>query len=326
MKISAKVKYLTVFVVVVGLISFFYHHKAALLAEQQCVAAGTIPVKYGKLSYEIFGKKGTPIIVAHGGPGLGYGYLLPQMLELAKDHQVIFYDQQGAGKSVNGKVNPEGINMPQFVADLESLRSALGWQKVILLGHSWGGLLAMNYAIKFPQHLESLVLMNSAPATSKGWHAFIQQYLATNAPVQERLAAIQAMPKFVDGDPKLVKKFLKISLARYFVKMADVEKLSLNFTNASAQAFLQTASLLNNGYLAEPYDLTTELQQLAVPTLVVHGAHDLIPLWTAEEIAHAIAKSKLRVIKDSGHFPFIEKPTELFRDLRWFWHDLITAK
>jgi proline iminopeptidase len=113
-----------------------------------------------KLFSQSFGT-GTPIIVVHGGPGLDHAYFLPQMLELAKDHQLIFYDQRGSGKSLETELSPELMNVNQFIQDLEDLRKDLGLNSFVLLGHSWGGELAMHYAVTYPESISALILMRA---------------------------------------------------------------------------------------------------------------------------------------------------------------------
>lgn len=90
----------------------------------------------------VFGK-GEPIIVVHGGPGLSQDYLLPQMAKLAQTNLVIFYDQRGCGLST-GAINEDSIQIKTFVDDLEAIRKSFGYKKVTVLGHSWGGFLAMD--------------------------------------------------------------------------------------------------------------------------------------------------------------------------------------
>ena len=137
--------------------------------------SGYVSVDGAKLYYQTIGK-GTPVIMLHGGPGLDHTYFLPQMRKIGEKHQAVFYDQRGSGKSESTSLDSKDININQFVQDLEHLRQALGYEKVTVLGHSWGGLLAMNYAIKYPEHTKALILMNSAPATMGGWTAFEKEF------------------------------------------------------------------------------------------------------------------------------------------------------
>ncbi len=100
------------------------------------------------LYYETIGD-GTPIVVVHGGPGLDHSYLLPQMGELAKGYKLIFYDQRAMGKS-SADFDTNLMTMNSFVEDLEGIRKAFGLEKMNLMGHSWGGLVSMFYAIRYP--------------------------------------------------------------------------------------------------------------------------------------------------------------------------------
>lgn len=117
------------------------------------IKEGFVEAKNGRIYYQIVGK-GDPVIVIHGGPGLDQGYLLPGMALLAKNHQVIFYDQCGSGRSSISVIDEQHINDEQFVEDLETLRKALGHPKITLVGHSLGGLLAMRYAIKYSSNVK----------------------------------------------------------------------------------------------------------------------------------------------------------------------------
>src|SRR5579864_5985707 len=100
-----------------------------------------VPVSGTRLFCQTFGENKPPVIVLHGGPGLGHGYLLPQMSNLGKFSFAIFYDQRGTGKSSS---NDDWHRDPfkVYVNDIHQLRESFGLEKVSLLGHSWGGILA----------------------------------------------------------------------------------------------------------------------------------------------------------------------------------------
>lgn len=144
--------------------------KSSVTQHQQ----GFVKVKDGSLYYDEIGQ-GIPIIVVHGGPGLDHGYLQPQLSQLAANHKLIFYDQRGSGKSLETPLDEEYINIHQFVEDIEDLRKSLGLNKFVLMGQSWGGLLAMQYAVDHQDHLMGLILLDSAPADYKGQKAFIDE-------------------------------------------------------------------------------------------------------------------------------------------------------
>ena len=139
-------------------LSFFI---AALFAISSCNFSNQeIIVKSGVQSIngtELFVKtmgKGEPILIVHGGPGLSHDYYLPHLESLAQDHQLIFYDQRVSGASLMN-VDSSSINLDAFIEDIEALRKKFGIRVINLMAHSFGGLIAMNYAIKYPEKVKS---------------------------------------------------------------------------------------------------------------------------------------------------------------------------
>ena len=136
---------------------------ASLRSDQPASREGFAPVKNAELFYREIGQ-GQPIIVIHGGPDFGHTYLLPDMDRLSDSYRLIYYDQRGRGMS-RGELRLEEISIKQTVEDLDRLRSFLELEAVAVLGHSWGGRVAMYYAIQHPDRVSHMVLMNTAPAS-----------------------------------------------------------------------------------------------------------------------------------------------------------------
>jgi proline iminopeptidase len=132
------------------------------------LSSGLLPVNGTELYYRILGE-GEPILVLHGGPGMSHDYLLPQMSQLAENYQLIFFDQRSCGRSA---LNPDSVNlsMDQLVEDIDFLREHFDIEKVNLMGHSWGGLLAMWYARQYPENMNKLLLINSVGANQNYAH------------------------------------------------------------------------------------------------------------------------------------------------------------
>ncbi len=110
---------------------------------------------------------GEPFVVLHGGPGMWHDELFPFFGDLATDHQVVFYDQRGNGKSLMGEITAENFTVDWLVSDLDELRTAWGFDRISIIGHSWGGLLAMYYAAKHPSRVRRLVLIDAAPVNTE---------------------------------------------------------------------------------------------------------------------------------------------------------------
>src|ERR1051326_6883341 len=104
---------------------------------------------------------GPPVVVLHGGPGAHHDYLLPQYDRLALGRTLLYYDQRGGGRAPVPRDTPVGWR--EHVADLEALRDHWGLEQVTLLGYSWGGLLAVLYALEHPARIDRLVLVSSPP-------------------------------------------------------------------------------------------------------------------------------------------------------------------
>lgn len=281
--------------------------------------SGYVQVDQGKLFYQKFGS-GTPVIILHGGPGLDQSYLLPQMQALAKNHEVIFYDQRGSGKSLETKINPYYITLDQFTKDLEKLRKQLGITQFILLGHSWGGLLAMNYAIKYPHNLTALILVSTAPADFKGQQAFIAESAKRTKSVKNKLTPLSNYQEFEKLSASEIAKLYRILFSIcHFYNSGDAEQLSLTMSAASAKSGARVREVMSKtSWLRPDLNLLPQLKKLNVPTLILHGQQDVIPLWTAKEIQAAIPDAKIITLKKCGHFPYIETPDEMFSQISNF--------
>lgn len=272
---------------------------------------GYLNIAGAKLYYQIFGK-GEPIIMIHGGPGLGFGYLLPQMLELSANHELIFYDQRGSGKSLNTPINEQTINMRRFVEDLHSLIKGLGYEKVTLLGHSWGGLLAMNYAITHPDQINTMILANPMPANRAEFLKFVNEYDKRTADITDQLYEIQDSSQFMAGDPETIKKYYYLIFANYFADPEMVNKLSLNLTPLSALNGFKVASIMQKTYLSNQFNLLPSLAKLKIPTLIIYGTSDLTSRNSVEQINSSMPNSQLLLIEESGNFAYIEQPIAFF--------------
>jgi proline iminopeptidase len=281
------------------------------ITEGQIITDGTI------LYYKIVGK-GDPIIIIHGGPGMDHGYFLPSMLELSKNHQIIFYDQRGCGKSIAEKIDIDSINIETFVNDLECLRNSLGLNKITVLGHSWGAMLAMQYAIKYSQNLSALVLVESISADFNGHNAFIKECAKRTRKISKEIDSITNSLEFKKGDPKFVTKFYKIILETYLYDPKKIDEISLVFEPFSAANGFKVYDIFDKNFLKSNFNIFSALKNLSVPTLIIHGESDPIPLESAKQINSAITGSKLIILKKCGHFPFVEQSENFFSLLEEF--------
>ncbi|MFZ4100105.1 MAG: proline iminopeptidase-family hydrolase [Chlamydiia bacterium] len=260
--------------------------------------------------------EGSPVVVLHGGPGMSHDYLLPYLARLADKHQVIFYDRRGCGRST-GAIDEDSMSLATFVEDLESVRKAYGFQQIALLGHSWGGLLAMVYAIAHPESVSKLILADTVPASSEEFELFNREKSKRMAPLQKELKAIEETEGFRQGDPETVEKYYQLYFCGYFY---DPDQVWLLDTKMSTKAFLNglKVSELVRAHFATPFSYHDRLKKLDTPTLILHADHDIIPPAAIESLQTSLRGSKYVLLKNSGHFPYIEAPEAFFKEVEEF--------
>lgn len=262
---------------------------------------------------------GNPIIVIHGGPGLSQDYLLPHMATLAESNLVIFYDQRGCGLST-GEVNADSIRIEVFLDDLESIRKTFGFKKITVLGHSWGGFLAMQYALTYPEAVEKLILMNTMPASHEGWSLFHKEQLQRLAPYQHELKAIRESKNFMQGDPVTIESYYRMIYRTYCYNPENADLINLQKSPKASYNGWKIYEIFHQNVISRPFNFHDQLKQLNIPAIIVHGDVDPIPSLTAVKINESISDSKYFLIENCGHFPYVEAPDVLFKNLNDFLH------
>ena len=276
---------------------------------------GFVKTANGQLYHQTMGQ-GDPVIVIHGGPGMDQGYLLPGMAALAKKHQVVFYDQLGSGRSTATIIDESHITINSFVEDIETLRKALKFEKVTIVGHSWGGMLAMHYAVKYPKNIKKLVLMNTV--ASSGIHDFLEEVEKRTQPSASEFEKLKASQEFIDSDPQAIAQYYRLFFQYYFHNPADLEKLNLQLEPKGAATGMKVAKILEESIFGKYTDQHDDLQKLKIPALIIHGDSDVMPMSAANSLAHSIRGSKLVVLKNCGHFPYIEQPAQRLEAVEGF--------
>jgi proline iminopeptidase len=242
---------------------------------------------------------GPDVIVLHGGPGAHHDYLLPQFDLLARGRRLRYYDQRGGGRSPVPRDVPAGWR--EHVADLDGLIAHWNLAPATLLGYSWGGLLALLYAVQHPERVGRLALVSPAAASWRGREAFERRF-ADRArdpwirKERQRLAASGLAAR----DPEAYRRRLfELAVAPYFADPRRARDLTpFRVTARTQQEVWESLGA---------YDLTPDLERLSVPALLVHGRHDPIPLESAQETARAL-RADLVVLEASGHVPYVEEP------------------
>ena len=268
------------------------------------------------LYWSSYGPAGGPkLLVLHGGPGAHHDYLLPQMLALGGEHEMIFYDQRGGGRSRTDDRAP--VTAATQVEDLVRVVDELVGESPSIVGYSWGGLLALLHLIHASRHQTAtpsrLVLIDPAPATRQLRGRFEEEFARRQrSPAIEALRTELASSGLRDRDPEAYRqRAFELSVAGYFADPAAARDLTPFRVIARVQQSVW-------GSLGS-YDVTGDLAAIAgrPPALVVHGRQDPIPLESSADIARLLG-ARLVVIEGSGHVPYVEQPDALVGAVRAF--------
>jgi proline iminopeptidase len=279
---------------------------------------GTIAVTNADLYYRDVGQ-GQPLVILHGGPDFNHHYLLPEMDRLADAFHLIYYDQRGRGRSL-GRVQPEDVTIQSEIEDLEGVRVHYRLEAMALLGHSWGGLLAMEYATRHPGRVSHLILMNSAPASHDDLMLFRAERRRTAASDLDRMEELSATARYATGDLEMDAGYYRYHFKAAIRQPEHLERvvgrLRLDFTEEGirmARAIEQR--LYAQTWLQSGYNLFPRLKQLRIRTLVLHGEQDFCPVACATHIAGAIPEARLVVLKECGHFAYLERPAAVDKEM-----------
>ena len=308
-------KFILFFILLIATTSTYAHAQTTSINLDQANET-IVEVDGSKIFCRTIGN-GSPVIVVHGGPGLSQDYLLPHMYKLAENHFVIFYDQRGCGQST-GEINDNTVNIETFVNDIEAIRKAFNFDKVSILGHSWGGFVAMEYAIAYPDAVNKLVLSNSMSATSEDYLLFIQEFERRLSTIREELEAIHHTQGFFDADPDTIERVYRLIFSTQCYLSEKANLLNLYMPSTAVLNAVKVFECFHKSIFTKSFNLHESLKKLRIPTLIIHGDSDPIPHSTAQNIHESIAGSQYVLMEQCGHFPFVEDPVAYFNHLNEF--------
>jgi proline iminopeptidase len=269
------------------------------------------------LYWAVYGSRGAPtLLVLHGGPGAHHDYLLPQMLALADEYELLFYDQRGGGRSKTDDRAP--ITWETHVNDLALVVAELEVDPLSLVGYSWGGLLALLYSIeaaagRVAPMPDRLVLIDPAPVTRAYRAEFESEFARRQSGADvTRLRTELAASDLRERDPDAYRqRAFELSVAGYFADPAATHNLTpFRVTGRVQQSVWDSLGDYN---LLKPGALDT----VKLPALVLHGRQDPIPLASSTAAAAALG-ARLVPIDGAGHVPYVEQPAALFAAIREF--------
>jgi proline iminopeptidase len=279
---------------------------------------GLLSLEDARIYYEVVGS-GDPIIVVHGGPGLDHKYLRPGLDALARSNTLVYYDQRGTGRSITS-LEPGTINFDDFVDDIDAIREALGYERVSVLAHSFGVLMGLEYATRYPARLRALILMNPPPLGSR----FTEEISERQGELRTRedsteLASLRASEGFAARDPGTLSQVYRVMYRQAFRDRNRIADLDLELAPTTAQNGQDVAELL--GSSVGEVDWWDRLGEIEAPTLVLHGRFDIPPVDMSIAMAEALPVGTFAVL-DSGHFPYVEDREGLLAAISGFFAGL----
>jgi proline iminopeptidase len=248
--------------------------------------------------------QGVPCLVMHGGLGGDHSSLHPWLDPLGDVMHLVYYDHRGNGRSARA---PSGtITFEQLCADADGLREYLGFEKVAVLGYSFGGFIALEYALRYPERLSHLILLDTAPTLDYGEE--IEANARRKGATQEQLEALDASAE----DEAESWRLWKLIEPLYFHTFdADLAERVMGKTLISVEAAEAGDAII------EDWDLTSRLGEVSAPTLVLVGRDDFVcPPSQAKIMNEGIPNSELVVFEQSGHFTHVEEPEAFLHAVR----------
>jgi proline iminopeptidase len=297
-----------------------------------------------KLHFRVRGDnpKASYLLLLHGGPGYSAHMFYPWGKSLEKSLNVVYLDQRGCGESE--RLTPETMKtftVKNLLADIEAVRAFLKIDSWFVLGHSWGGMLGLEYAAQSPKRVRGYIHMNgllsqplSQEAIFQAAAQWVKRDIASGDPARiergKRLEPYLSIgPKFPAG-PQRMMSAMQFALSLPELYYADLKKQKSyeQEINAALATYKLSPAVLyanepgfalaqNDGYATRTAELL--LSKLSAKTLVLHGTSDgIIPAAHARQVAQGIRGAKLALLEHCGHFPFAEQPEKTTRALLEF--------
>jgi len=279
------------------------------------IQEGFVDFKGYKTWYKICGdlsSDATPLLLLHGGPGYPHYHLQPLEVLASKGIPVIFYDQLGCGKS-DRPDNPELWTIELFIEEIETIRKALSLEKINILGHSWGGTLALEYMFTHPRGVERLIL-SSPLLDTKLW---IEEADRLKDKLPKTTAKVMRIhEKAGTTDTKeyedAYQQFVKMFVCRIVPQPAVLDKADEEWGKQVYETMWGPNESTATGSLKN-YSALNRLSEIKIPTLLISGKYDEATPSQIEKANRAIEQSKWVLLENSSHSGCFEQ-TEKYVD------------
>ncbi len=286
---------------------------------------------HGVLIYYWIVGRGAPLVILHGGPGASHDYFLPYLLPLARHNKLVFIDERGSGKSEKLE-DVAGYTVENMVEDVEAVRQALGLGKINLLGHSYGGVLAQAYALKYQQNLSHLILSSTFSSTSAMNQVFDKIKADMPAELRERINRLESEGLFGKGPDyrkgRYTDDYMIAAWGEGYFPYLYQNRPDPNYDPVASgvmswdlyrEMWGSHGEYVIDGNL-KSVEYTDRLATIHVPTLIIVGDHDECAPTLSEAMHAKIAGSQLVILPKSGHMNFVDQPHLYLSTVEGFLH------
>jgi proline iminopeptidase len=246
-----------------------------------------------------------PLLCINGGMLYDHSMLWPALSPLARSRQVVLYDQRGRGRS-EAPSDPSSATIEDDASDVAALRRALGIRRWDVLGHSWGGGIALLAASLDEAGTRRVVTVDGVGPTS-GWMPVLHDAVRARLTPEQRVPFDRIDPRdLAHADSALQAAYARAVYPAWF---ADRE-LARFFVPPKVTS--DTGAAILGRLRGQGYDWRDRLRALSLPTLVIHGEEDALPITVSAELAALLPRAQRQLVPHSGHMPFWEAPDVFF--------------
>lgn len=264
--------------------------------------------------YKTFGK-GAPLFIVHGGPGASHDYFLPYLIPLARHNRLIFIDERGSGKSQKLE-DISAYTVANMVEDVEAVRKALNLGKINLMGHSFGGVLAQAYALKYQKNLTHLILCSTFYSTKMMNKVFDKMKENMTPELRDKINKIEKAGLYGKGKDyekqRYTPEYMISAWGEGYFPYLYQNHPDPNYDPLTSGIFSwdlyhemwgSTGEFIIDGNL-KSVEYADLLHSIKVPTLITAGDHDECDPSLSEEMHKLINGSELFILPKSGHLAF----------------------
>ena len=251
---------------------------------------------------------GPPVLLLHGGPGLGFDYLRDLADELAQENDVARYQQRGLAPSAS-----EGpFTVATEVGDARRVLDALGWDKAYVVGHSWGGHLALHVAEALPERVFGVLAVDPLGSVGDGrWPEFDEEiFRRTPEEVRARARELDELTTKGAADDEMALEQMRIVWPAYFANPEQAPPMP------ELRIASEPSAQMGRSILAQLPALEAGLPRIQVPVGFVHGSRSPMPVAAATDAADRIPDAWVEVVDGAGHFVWVEAPGAVRASLR----------